>query len=84
MFSHNLVLFRLIPEQFTVKAGPTQLYLGERGRRGSREKGGTIIPVYNLHTHSKRQKTNKNALKRQHFEGSVGAHGQKYIKMQKK
>ena len=48
-----------IPEQFTVKL--TQLYLGVGGKGGRTEGGGggTIIPVYKLHTHSNKKNIEK-------------------------
>ena len=49
---------RFIPEQFTVKAHPA-LFEGE----GEPKKGGTIIPVYNRHTHSKHMQKHKKTHK---------------------
>ena len=63
----------IILEQFTVKAHPALF----EGRGGRVKKGGTIIPVYIWHTHSKLEKSHKKALKHHNFEQTVGDYYQK-------
>ena len=50
----------VIPERFTVKEGPPSFIWGEVG---SQQWGGTIIPVYSWHTHSKRAQNTQKRIK---------------------